>query len=136
MRDPLLLGRHLLVDRAGRQWSGNMITLKGAIVRATKYWSHLPDTEDIECPVEFSEAELEEFFQNEEKWLTLSTILDEWSARIGMNEEGWVPNEDYAGAKKRLEELEEEVREQCEGDEEDQPCFERGWQFRDREEFY
>ncbi|KAI8943382.1 hypothetical protein NX059_001396 [Plenodomus lindquistii] len=32
LRDPLLLGRQMLVDRASRQWTGNLVTLKGAII--------------------------------------------------------------------------------------------------------
>jgi len=31
LRDPILLPRQHLVDRAGRQWSGNLKTLKGSI---------------------------------------------------------------------------------------------------------
>lgn len=44
LRDPLLHARKHLIDRAGRQWSGNLITLMGALVRMTEYWSLLPDT--------------------------------------------------------------------------------------------
>lgn len=32
LRDPILLPRQHLVDRAGRQWNRNLITLKGALV--------------------------------------------------------------------------------------------------------
>jgi len=66
LRDPLLLPRQHLVDRAGRQWSGNLMTLKGALVRMVEYWPHLPDTKGIECPVQFTEAELNDFSNQEQ----------------------------------------------------------------------
>lgn len=37
LRDPILLPRQHLVDRAGRQWNGNLMTLKGALARMVKY---------------------------------------------------------------------------------------------------
>lgn len=45
LRDPLLLPRQHLVDRAGRQWNGNLTTLKGALLRMVEYWHLLPGTE-------------------------------------------------------------------------------------------
>ncbi|KAF2247950.1 hypothetical protein BU26DRAFT_519748 [Trematosphaeria pertusa] len=135
LRDPLLLGRQMLVDRAGRQWEGNLITLKGAIIRTTQFWEHLPDVEDIKCPVRFDQTELDEFAEIEDGWLKMSVVMEQWRKRVSnMTEEGWVRNEDYEEAKKQLGELKEEIRLQCEGDEEDIQAFRTGWPFRDREE--
>jgi aminoglycoside phosphotransferase (APT) family kinase protein len=135
LRDPLLLGRQMLVDRAGRQWEGNLITLKGAIVRAAQFWEHLPDVEDIECPIRFDQTELDEFAENEDGCVKMSIAVELWRRRVcNMTEEGWVRNEDYEEARTKLAELKEEIRLQCEGDEEDIQAFRTGWPFRDREE--
>ncbi|KAH7394510.1 kinase-like domain-containing protein [Pyrenochaeta sp. MPI-SDFR-AT-0127] len=135
LRDPLLLGRQMLVDRAGRQWEGNLVTLKGAIIRAVQFWEHLPDVEDIECPVRFEKTDLDEFAEIEDGWLKMSVVMDNWRTRVSnMTEEGWVRNEDYEEARKQLKELKEEIRLQCEGDEEDIQAILTGWPFRDREE--
>ncbi|KAF1842081.1 kinase-like protein [Cucurbitaria berberidis CBS 394.84] len=135
LRDPLLLGRQMLVDRAGRQWEGNLVTLKGAIIRAVQFWEHLPDVADTECPVRFDQTELDKFIEIEDDWLKMSVAVEQWRQRVcNMTEEGWVRNEDYEEAKKKLEELREEIRLQCEGDEEDIQAFRTGWPFRDREE--
>ncbi|KAF1838818.1 hypothetical protein BDW02DRAFT_621666 [Decorospora gaudefroyi] len=135
LRDPLLLGRQMLVDRAGRQWEGNLITLKGAIIRAAQFWVHLPDVEDINCPVRFGRAELDEFGENEDDWVKMSIAVELWRQRVcNMTENGRVRNEDYPEAKKKLGDLKEEIRRQCEGDEEDIQAFTTGWPFRDREE--
>ncbi|KAE8397671.1 hypothetical protein BDV37DRAFT_265137 [Aspergillus pseudonomiae] len=37
LRYPLMSLRQHIVDRAGRQWSGNVITLKGALIRLTEH---------------------------------------------------------------------------------------------------
>lgn len=120
LRDPLLLGRQMLVDRAGRQWAGNLVTLKGAVVRMARFGEHLPDVKGVECPVRFDDPELEEFADTEDMWLKMSFMLEQWRQRAcGMSEEGWVRNGDYEEAKRKLAELNEEIRMQCEGDEED-----------------
>lgn len=76
LRDPLLLGRQVLVDWAGRQWAGNLITLKGAVIRMAHFWEHLPDVEGVDGPVRFDEAELEEFADVEDMWLKMSFTMN------------------------------------------------------------
>lgn len=66
LRDPLFTPRQHLVDRAGRQWNGNLITLKGALTRMVEYWPHLPDTKGYNCPVQFSSSELKDFYDQEQ----------------------------------------------------------------------
>lgn len=66
LRDPLLLPRQHLIDRATRQWSGNLMTLKGALIRMVEYWHLLPDTKGVPCPVQFTSAEVEELAKQEE----------------------------------------------------------------------
>ena len=135
LRDPLLLGRQMLVDRAGRQWEGNLVTLKGVLVRTVAFWEHLPDVEDLECPLKFDQADLDKFAEIEDDWLAMNVAMEQWRGRIcNMTEDGWVRNEDYSLAQRRLEELKEEVRQQCEGDSEDMKAFQSGWPFRDRKE--
>jgi len=53
-----------------------------------------------------------------------------------MTEDGWVSNEAYEGARRRLVELEGEYRVQCDGNEEDLEWSRRGWPFREREKIH
>ncbi|KAL2217191.1 phosphotransferase enzyme family protein [Thermoascus aurantiacus ATCC 26904] len=122
LRDPLLLPRQHLVDRAGRQWSGNLMTLKGALVRMVEYWPHLPDTKGIECPVQFTEAELNDFSNQEQVWFRLNTLVNHWREELG--------------AVRKVKELKQSLVDTAEGDEEDSELLERGWPFRDHEENY
>ncbi|KAH9882738.1 hypothetical protein J1614_000103 [Plenodomus biglobosus] len=100
LRDPLLLGRQMLVDSASGQWTGNLVTLKGAVIRSTQFWEHLPDVENVKCPIEFSPAELDQFAEIEDGWLKMSVLVEQWRDRAcGMTEEGWVRTQDYEEAK-------------------------------------
>lgn len=50
-RDPILLPRPHLVDKAGRQWGGDLMTLKSTLLRIIDYCPYLPDTKGVSCPV-------------------------------------------------------------------------------------
>jgi len=137
LRDPILLPRQHLVDRAGKQWSGNLITLKGALIRMVEYWPHLPDTEDIPCPVHFPDSEQNTFFEQEELWFSLNKVVNHWQEQLGgVAEDGWISNEQYEEAVQKAAELKASLVAQAEGDEEDIRLLEKGWLFRDREEIH
>ncbi|KKK24370.1 hypothetical protein ARAM_000858 [Aspergillus rambellii] len=134
LRDPILLPRQHLVDRAGRQWNGTLLTLKGALVRMVGYWSHLPDTRGIECPVKFTDAELDGFTEQEQMWFDLNKLVNYWRDEIGINEDGWVSNDRYEDTVRKTTQLKESLVEAADGDEEDIRLLNEGWMFRDREE--
>ncbi|RMJ22773.1 hypothetical protein PHISP_06364 [Aspergillus sp. HF37] len=134
LRDPPLNPRKHLVDRAARPWSGNLITLMGALVRMTEYWSLLPDTQGVACPVGFGPDELETFREQEEIWFALNAVVGQWRDEIGVNEDGWVSSEGYEEAVGREGRLRDKLVEEMEGDEVDIALLNMGWPFSDREE--
>jgi hypothetical protein len=135
LRDPILLPRQHLVDRADRQWNGNLMSPKGALVRMTEYWSHLPNTKGLSCPVQFTDAELEGFQEQEQLWFDLNKLVNHWRDQIGgVDEVGWISNEQYDEAIQKVAELKASLVASAEGDEEDIRLLERGWLFRDRKE--
>lgn len=135
LRDPILLPRQHLVDRAGRQWSGNLMTLKGALVRMVDYWPHLPDTKGIPCPVHFTNAELDDFYEQEKLWFDLNKVVDHWREQIGvLSEDGWISKDLFDEAVQKSAELEMSLIASAEGDEEDINLLKKGWPFRDRDE--
>lgn len=137
LKDPLLHPRKHLVDRAGRQWNGNVLVLKGALVRMVECWPMLPDTAGVKCPVEFSPQELEEFHKNENILFCLNATVNHWREQMGgASEEGWVGAEQYEGAVKRNQELKEEMLAAAGNDEEDIESIQNRWFFRDHEEIY
>ncbi|EPS28357.1 hypothetical protein PDE_03303 [Penicillium oxalicum 114-2] len=66
LRDHILAPRQHLVDRAGRQWNGKLITLKGALIRMVESWPRLPETKGHHCPVQFASEALHSFHRREQ----------------------------------------------------------------------
>lgn len=137
LRDPILLPRQHLVSRAGSQWNGNLFTLKGALTRMVEYWPHLPDTKGKRCPVQFAEDELQDFHNQEQTWLDLNNVMNQWREQLGgVSEDGWVSNENYDESVQEAAQLKAALLASAEGDQEDIRFLQKGWPFRDREEFY
>lgn len=137
LHDPILPPRQHLVDRPGRQWSGNLITLKGALICMVDYWPHLPDTKGILCPVKFTNTEIDGFSEQEQLWFDLNKVVNYWKEQVGgVSEEGWVSNEGYEEAVRKVAELKASLIADTEGDEEVIALLQKGWLFRDRDEIY
>ncbi|PYI29808.1 serine/threonine protein kinase [Aspergillus indologenus CBS 114.80] len=136
LQDPLVLPRQHLVNLAGRQWSGDLMTLRGSLMRIRDIWSHVPGHDrSQECPISFSEEELAEQSENEPMWYQLNHLVSHWRDELGgISEEGWVSTEKYDHAVKRNDSLKAEFAEGGSPDELDK--IKRGWPFQDHEEFF
>ncbi|KAJ5198536.1 serine/threonine protein kinase, partial [Penicillium cinerascens] len=136
LQDPLILSRQHLVDFAGRQWSGNLMTLRGALMRMRDIWQHVPGKdEQHECSIAFSKQEIKEQTENEPMWYNLNKLVNHWRDELGgLSEEGWVRSEQYDYAVERNESLKAEFSEGGSADELEK--IERGWPFQDHEEFF
>lgn len=136
LRDPLLSIRQHLVDRAGRQWNGNTITLKGALVRAVAHWSLLVSgaSERAVCSVKFAADDEEEFYRTEEQWFAATILLEHWRSVLDdLGQDGWVRNESYEDVVETNRRLKREWLSEAE-DDEDRLCVEKYWPFQDHEE--
>ncbi|EFE44026.1 hypothetical protein TRV_01206 [Trichophyton verrucosum HKI 0517] len=114
--DPVLQPRQHLVDHAGRQWSGNIITLRGALMRMCGYWPLLSTKE--ECPISFTDAELKKHSEDEAMWFDLTALVHYWRDELGgLSEEGWIRSEMFDHAMKRNKELQEKFINDADPDE-------------------
>lgn len=132
---PLMLCQNL-VDRAGRQWSGNIITLKDALVLAVVYWDQLVagKSKMIPCPVHFDPDEVDECYQIEENWFKATILLEHWRSVLdGLGQDGWVRNESYERVVELNRQLKKQWLDEAE-DEENVISVERCWPFQDHEE--
>jgi hypothetical protein len=136
LQDPLILSRQHLVDFAGRQWTGNLMTLRGALMRMCDIWLHVPGKDEkFECPIGFSEQEIREQSEKEPMWSNLNMLVNHWRDELGgLSEEGWVRTEQYDYAVERNEALRAEFSEGGNADELEK--IKRGWPFQDHEEFF
>jgi cysteinyl-tRNA synthetase len=136
LRDPLFLQRQYVVDIAGHQWSGNLISLRGALMLMRKFWDYFPGKDgDAECPIAFSAEETARQAEQEQMWADLKELVGHWRDELGgLTEEGWVRTEQYDYAVKRNASLKAEFAAGGSADELEK--LERGWPFQDREEFF
>ncbi|EEP82161.1 predicted protein [Uncinocarpus reesii 1704] len=132
---PLLMPRQHLVDRAGRQWTGNIITLKGAILRVVQNWDMIlgPRAGSIKCPVSFTSKEEEEFYKVEELWFKMNVVAEHYRELLDdLGQDGWVRSESYDKVVALNKTLKQEWVDAAE-DEEDRRSIKR-WPFQDHEE--
>jgi len=100
-----------------------------------EYWSYLPDTKGFSCPVQFTDAELDGFRDQEQLWFDLNQVVNHWRDQIGgVSEDGWISNERYDDAVQKVAKLKASLVASAEGDDEDIRLLEEGWLFRDHEE--
>ncbi|GAB1198021.1 hypothetical protein APSETT444_007327 [Aspergillus pseudonomiae] len=135
LRYPLMSLRQHIVDRAGRHWSGNVIALKGALIRLTEYWEQLVnDIEKTRCPVNFSKKESEDFYRVEGDWFKATILLEHWRSLLDdPGEDGWVRHESYEAVMETNKKLKEHWLAEAE-DEEDFMSVDLFWPFQDHEE--
>lgn len=136
LQDPLILQRQHLVDFAGRQWSGNIMTLRGALMRMRDLWPHLAGKDaQLKCPIEFSEQETRDQAENEPIWYNLDELVSHWRDELGgLSEEGWLPAETYDAAVERNKSLKAEFSDY--GSPGELEKIKQGWPFQDHEEFF
>ncbi|KAI9673929.1 MAG: Phosphotransferase enzyme [Caeruleum heppii] len=133
LRYLMLMPCQHLVDRVGRQWSGNPITLKGALLRIVNNWNQLAQGES--CPVHFDANDEEEFLQTEDRWFTATMLLEHWRSVLDdVGQDGWVRNESYERVVEVNRRLKRQWLDEAE-DDEDLACVEKYWPFQDHEEF-
>ncbi|KAF3484117.1 serine/threonine protein kinase [Arthroderma uncinatum] len=136
MQDPFYLLRQHLVESAGRQWAGNLMTLRGALMSTCNSWSYASGQDSQSgCPISFSEDEIRKQTDDDPMWCNLNALVSHWREELGgLTEEGWVRTEAYDDAVKRNQSLIEEFSEG--GSTDELGKIKRGWPFQDREEFF
>lgn len=103
----MILQRQHVVDLAGRQWAGSLISLRGALMCILDPWEHIP-VKGIPptCPIEFSEEETREQAENEEMWYNLNALVSHWRDELGgLSGEDWIPGDKSGFAVNRSESL-------------------------------
>ena len=94
LRYPALMLCQYSVDRAGRQWNGNTITLKGALVRLVDNWDQV--AHGIPCPVHFDADDRGDPLHIEGQWFAATTLVEHWRSVLNdLGQDGWVGNESY-----------------------------------------
>ncbi|KAI9672562.1 MAG: Phosphotransferase enzyme [Caeruleum heppii] len=134
--EPLRWLRQWLVDRAARQWNGDVFTLRGALTRMSEHWSELhhllPAHEQVACPYTFTAEELAYHNEHEDDWISANDLVEVVREKLGVGENGWVGSDRYAFAVKENQEIKVQCQEHLPTDE--RKLVDDAWPFDDHEE--
>lgn len=136
LRFPMLMLIQNLHDRAGRPWTGNIITLKGALLRVINSWDALMSTRPrkVPCPVRFDPEDERGFYQLEENWIKCNILVEHWRSLLDdVGQDGWVRNESFEKVLETNRQLKKQWIDEAE-DDDDVRCVEGFWPFQDHNE--
>jgi hypothetical protein len=127
-----LVLRNQLYDAAGRPWEGDNTSLKAELIKIMAHWPEIASPEDSPL-VNYSPAEVEECLDRDAKQKDADDQMQQVRGYIGINIEGWVPNEEFESAREKAKILKSEMAEAAETEEERRE-FDEHWPFQDHEE--
>lgn len=136
LRYPMLMLIQHLVDRAGRPWTGNIVSLKGALLRVINSWDALMSSrsQKAACPVHFAQDDEKDFYELEDKWFKCNFLVEHWRSLLDdVGQDGWVRSESFEKVEKVNKQLKKQWIDEAE-DEKEVLCVERSWPFQDHEE--
>ncbi|KMU86855.1 hypothetical protein CIHG_04795 [Coccidioides immitis H538.4] len=108
LRDPRVLLTQHLVERAEKQWSGDVFSLKAALIRITENWDHFSASlpEPVPCPISFARSEIDMHYEQEPTWFQMNSLVEYWKSELqGLSDDGWVRTEAYEDVVKKNMEL-------------------------------
>ncbi|WEW55174.1 hypothetical protein PRK78_000603 [Emydomyces testavorans] len=129
------IARNRLYDVAGRPWEGDNTTLKATLINTSSYWpaiasAHMKGTG---YPLVYSEKEIEECLDIDLKQRKANTQMQNLRDSFGVSIDGWTPNDTYAEAVEKMENMKAYMLNLAET-EEDKQDFLENWPFQDHEE--
>ena len=137
LTDSLSILRRKLFRHASEPWEGDNISLKADLVELTRQWSRLvpPPTSTMQskCLFEFSEKEAIETLSLARAMEAADSQFQDCLELVGVGNEGWVPVEQYADARRRERQLKEDTLLEAESEEERRQICEH-WIFDDFDE--
>ncbi|KDQ13556.1 hypothetical protein BOTBODRAFT_146160 [Botryobasidium botryosum FD-172 SS1] len=78
-------------------WSGGFIPPRGVLLRLFDHWDRIAKDGET-CPIQFDDAEREQHTIEAQDWQNLEDLKEEFQARIGVTEDGWVSADAYDAA--------------------------------------
>ncbi|KFZ20633.1 hypothetical protein V502_03115 [Pseudogymnoascus sp. VKM F-4520 (FW-2644)] len=127
-----LVLRNQLYETAARPWEGDNTSLQAQLIRTLEHWPEIRVAGEAP-PVQYSEAELQECLERDAKQRDADEQMHQVREAIGVDVEGWVPNNEFESAKARAGVMKSEMAQAAESEEERRE-FEELWPFQDHEE--
>lgn len=122
LTDSLSILRRKLFRHASEPWEGDNVSLIADLVELTRQWSRLvpssTSTTHSQRPIEFSDKEAVESLNLARAMDAAESQFHDCLELVGVGNEGWVPVEQYADARRRERQLKEDTLMEAESEEE------------------
>lgn len=126
-----LVLRNRLYDTACRPWEGDNTSLMAELIYTLEQWSDIAS--ETATPVQYSPDEMKECLDRYAKQKDADMQMEQVRDFIGVNIEGWVPNDTFEEAKEKARHIKDEMLGEAETEEERTELLEH-WPFQDHEE--
>lgn len=127
-----LILRNRLYDTACRPWEGDNTSLQAELIYTLEQWSEIVPEGD-KPPVQYSAEEIKECLERYAKQKVADDQIQKMRDFVGVNIEGWLPNDGFDEAKEKAEYIKNEMSGEAETEEERKELLEH-WPFQDHEE--
>jgi hypothetical protein len=123
--------RNKLYDTACRPWEGDNTSLKAELISTLEQWDEIAP--EVVAPVRYTADEMKDCLDRGTKQKEADLQMEQIRAFVGVNIEGWVPNDTFEEAKAKAEYIESEMLNEAETEYEREELLEH-WPFQDHEE--
>ena len=97
---------------AGAPWEGDSITLEADMINAAKEWEDIVSSGATACdsaPIRFSDESMKTVMDLHREQQEMDAMMDQMRGALGVDVNGWVPNEGYEGSKALAREIKERM---------------------------
>lgn len=128
-----------LVSHAGEPWEGNNIPLRSDLILVAQVWRELMEDNGYDretlpsCPISYTEVDVQKTIDVLRQQEDIDTQLGDIRDAIGINVDGWTPNEEYSNAVERARLIKMQALESLDADEE-RELTSKHWPFDDLDE--
>ncbi|KAM5458569.1 hypothetical protein MaudCBS49596_000485 [Microsporum audouinii] len=127
--------RSRLFDVVNRPWEGDNTTLKATLTNMSSYWPGIatPEMKEASYPLQYPPEEIKECLDIDSQQKAANTQMQNLRDSFGINIDGWVPNEMYEEASRRMADVKAQMLDIAKT-KEDREDLLQNWPFQDHEE--
>ncbi|KAM5454088.1 hypothetical protein McanCB49686_004395 [Microsporum canis] len=127
--------RSRLYDVVNRPWEGDNTTLKATLTNMSSYWPGIatPEMKEASYPLQYPPEEIKECLDIDSQQKAANTQMQNLRDSFGINIDGWVPNEMYEEASRRMADVKAQMLDIAKT-KEDREDLLQNWPFQDHEE--
>ncbi|PWY63639.1 hypothetical protein BO83DRAFT_393201 [Aspergillus eucalypticola CBS 122712] len=103
-----------IFDYAGTPWEGDSVSLRAELIRSISNWSAVVESTHVAPPVDYPEDVVRETVGLDAQQREADVAMEQVRHALGIDNMGWVPNEDYEAARRLASEIKSKMLEAAE----------------------